>query len=165
GWSRRTPPLQMLKTGEPIPGLNADMKYLPRTNDWYGRWRLEARRDNDYFIDREAQRDTSYTGIQGIGRQDQAAVECMGEIVDRSLEHLAPSDRMIMVTRRRLLDAARAFAADGRLPATVDGAHIYRKARGGSFGAPPAEDWLDAYARNLRQAYSPLGMLTAEAAE
>ena len=165
GWAKRTPPLQTLKTGEAIPGLPAEMKYLPRSTDWYGRWRLEARRDNDYFIDREMQRSTTYTGIQGIGRQDQAAVECMGEIVDRSLEHLAPSDRMIMVTRRRLLEAARAFAADGRLPATVDGAHIYRKARGGSFVAPSSEDWLDAYARNLRAAMSPLGMLTAEAAE
>jgi phenylpropionate dioxygenase-like ring-hydroxylating dioxygenase large terminal subunit len=165
GWSRRTPPLQMLKNGEPIPGINPDMKYLPRTNDWYGRWRLEARRDNDYFIDREAQRHTSYTGIQGIGRQDQAAVECMGEIVDRSLEHLAPSDRMITVTRRCLLKAARELQDEKKVPATVDDSDIYRRARGGAFIAPADVDWLDAYARNLREAVSPLGMLIAEAAE
>jgi phthalate 4,5-dioxygenase len=165
GWSRRTPPLQLLKTGEPIPGLNADMKYLPRTDDWYGRWRLEARRDNDYFIDREAQRHSSYTGIQGIGRQDQAAVECMGEIVDRSLEHLAPSDRMITVTRRCLLKAAHELQDEKKVPATVDDSDIYRRARGGAFIAPADVDWLDAYARNLREAVSPLGMLIAEAAE
>ena len=50
-----------------------------------------ARRENDYLIDRDMQKNVNYTGIQGIGRQDQAVVECMGEIVDRTLEHLAPS--------------------------------------------------------------------------
>ncbi len=164
-WTRRTPPLQTLKTGEPIPGLNPDMKYLPRTNDWYGRWRLEARRDNDYFIDREVQRHHTFTGIQGIGRQDQAAVECMGEIVDRTLEHLAPSDRMITLTRRRLLMAARQLQNENKVPATVDSAHLYRQARGGAFVAPADIDWLEAYGRNLREAISPLGMLVAQAAE
>ena len=62
-----------------------------------------ARRENDYLIDRDMQKNVNYTGIQGIGRQDQAMIECMGEIVDRSLEHLAPSDRMIALTRKRLL--------------------------------------------------------------
>src|ERR1700752_2543094 len=112
------------------------MQYLPNTTDWYGRHRLVARRENDYFIDREAQRHISYTGIQGIGRQDQAAVECMGEIVDRSLEHLAPSDLMISMTRRCLLNAARELRDEKKLPATVDGSHIYRRARGGAFIAP-----------------------------
>ncbi|HKU94104.1 MAG TPA: Rieske 2Fe-2S domain-containing protein [Vineibacter sp.] len=165
GWTKRTPPLQTLKTGEPIPGLPPDMTYLPRTNDWYGRWRLAANRDNDYFLDREMQRHSNYSGIQGIGRQDQAMIECMGEIVDRSLEHLAPSDRMIMVTRRRLLNAARDLQDDKKVPATVDGSHIYRGARGGAFLAPTDLDWREAYARNLREAYSPLGMLMAQAAE
>ena len=164
-WTKRTMPLQTVKTGEPIPGLAPDMKYLPRTNDWYGRWRLEARRDNDYFIDREKQKHDNYTGIQGIGRQDQAMVECMGEIVDRSLEHLAPSDRMIMLTRRRIIAAARALREEGKVPPTVDRPDIYRRARGGSFIAPSTLDWLDAYAKNLREATSPLGMLVAEAAE
>jgi len=156
GWAKRTAPLETLKTGEAIPGLGRDMKYLPRTNGWYGRWRLEGRRDNDYFIDREAQRHSSYTGIQGIGRQDQAVVESMGTIVDRSLEHLAPSDRMITATRRRLLKAARELRDEKKVPATVDGSHIYRLVRGGSFVASASLDWLDAYARNLREATRPL---------
>ena len=96
------------------------MEYLPNTNDWYGRHRLVARRENDYFIDREMQKNGNYTGIQGIGRQDQAAVECMGEIVDRSLEHLAPSDRMIAITRKRLLEACQKLMNEGTVPPLVD---------------------------------------------
>ena len=135
------------------------MKFLPNTNDWYGRHRLVARRENDYFIDRDMQKNVNYTGIQGIGRQDQAAVECMGEIVDRTLEHLAPSDRMIAITRKRILEACQKLANDGTVPPLVDDQNLCRRARGGSFVAPETQDWLDAYADNLKTALSPLGLL------
>jgi hypothetical protein len=118
-----------------------------------------ARRDNDYFIDRDMQKNVNYTGIQGIGRQDQAAVECMGEVVDRSLEHLAPSDRMIAITRKRVLEACQKFASDGTVPPLVDDQHLCQRARGGAFIAPAKQDWLDAYAEKLQSALSPLGML------
>ncbi|MCW5737231.1 MAG: Rieske 2Fe-2S domain-containing protein [Enhydrobacter sp.] len=158
-WVKKTAPLQTLANGDWIPGLKPDMEYLPNTNDWYGRHRLVARRENDYFIDREMQKHTNYTGIQGIGRQDQAAVECMGEIVDRSLEHLAPSDRMIAITRKRLLEACQKLMNDGTVPPLVDDPHACQRARGGSFIAPEKQDWLDAYADKLQGALSPLGML------
>lgn len=159
-WKQKTRPLETLKNGDWIPGLAPDMKFLPNTNDWYGRHRLVARRENDYFIDRDMQRNVNYTGIQGIGRQDQAAVECMGEIVDRSLEHLAPSDRMIAITRKRLLEAAQQLRDTGKLPATVDNPGIYRGARGGAFVASEKVNWLDAYTEKLKSARSPLGMLS-----
>jgi hypothetical protein len=158
-WVKKTRPLETLKNGDWIPGIKPDTQYLPNTNDWLGRWRLAARRDNDYFIDRDAQKHDSYTGIQGIGRQDQAAVECMGEVVDRSLEHLAPSDRMIAITRKRLLEACQKYAADGTVPPLVDNPHDCQRARGGAFVAPTQQDWLDAYAEKLQSALSPLGML------
>jgi hypothetical protein len=159
-WKQKTRPLETLANGDWIPGLAPDMKFLPNTNDWYGRHRLVARRENDYFIDRDMQKNVNYTGIQGIGRQDQAAVECMGEIVDRSLEHLAPSDRMIAITRKRLLTAAQELMNEKKVPATVDNPDIYRGARGGAFIASAKLDWLDAYAENLQTAKSPLGLLT-----
>ena len=82
----------------------------PNTTDWYGRWRPVQNAANDYLIDREAQRnDVIYTGITHIAMQDQAITESMGDIVDHSFEHLAPSDQMITRTRRRLLMAARAL--------------------------------------------------------
>ncbi len=84
----------------------------------------------------------------------------MGEIVDRTLEHLAPSDRMIALTRKRLLAAAQELVNEKKVPATVDNPDIYRGARGGAFIAPTSVDWLDAYAEKLQTAKSPLGMLT-----
>ena len=75
---------------------------------------------NDYLIDREAQRnDVIYTGITHIAMQDQAITESMGEIVDHSFEHLAPSDQMITRTRRRLLMAARALREKSAAPPCV----------------------------------------------
>jgi hypothetical protein len=105
------------------------------------------------------QKNVNYTGIQGIGRQDQAAVECMGEIVDRSLEHLAPSDRMIAITRKRVLEACQKFMKDKVVPPLVDDQDLCRGARGGSFIASAQLDWLDAYAEKLQTAKSPLGLL------
>ncbi|KAF1058394.1 Rieske 2Fe-2S domain-containing protein [Burkholderia gladioli] len=156
-WDKRTMPLQTMKTGEPIPGLAPDSEFLPRTNDWFGRWRLAANRDNDYFIDREQQRTVSFTGIQGIGRQDQAVIESMGAVVDRSFEHLAASDRMIMVTRRRLIQAARALVEQGRAPEAVDDPDVYLGARGGSFLASDQLDWQQAYQQNLELAVRKVG--------
>jgi hypothetical protein len=67
----------------------------------------KANKDNDYLIDREAQRTRSFTGIPGIGNQDLAMTEGMGAIVDRTKEHLGTSDLAIIRTRQALLKAAR----------------------------------------------------------
>src|SRR6185295_8264790 len=81
------------KDGTPIGGTGRGNKLLPNTTDWLGRWRMAANPDNDWMIDREAQRSNAiYTGIDGIHLQDQAICESMGPIVDHTLERLAPSD-------------------------------------------------------------------------
>jgi hypothetical protein len=49
-----------------------------------GTYRLKRNRDNDYLIDRELQRTTTYTGIKGINTQDYALQEGMGPICDRT---------------------------------------------------------------------------------
>jgi hypothetical protein len=74
---------------------------------------------------------------------------------------------MIAITRKRVIGAAQELQRDGKVPATVDNPDIYRGARGGSCIASAKLDWLEAYALNLRQAKSPLGLLArmAEAAE
>ena len=54
-WKRRTPPLEVLTNGEPIPFLERTAAALPNTTDWFGRWRPAANQSNDYLIDREAQ--------------------------------------------------------------------------------------------------------------
>ena len=62
---------------------------------------------NDYLMDRENQKTTTYTGIVGIQTQDLAITESMGAITDRSQEHLGGTDSAIIKIRRMLVDAAR----------------------------------------------------------
>jgi phthalate 4,5-dioxygenase len=169
-WTKREQALRTLKDGSPIPGAALTRDFLPPTTDWLGRWRLKANRTNDYLIDRDEQKSgKSFSGIQGIGQQDQAMVESMEGpeegVVDRSFENLAISDRMIAITRRRLIAAAQAHQKDGSVPPTVDRPDLSRGARGGSFVAPEGVDWLEAYEQELRKAQSPMGFLLQQAAE
>jgi phthalate 4,5-dioxygenase oxygenase subunit len=62
-------------------------------------------RSNNWMIDRDMQRNDTFTGIDGINTQDRAVQESMGPIVDRTKEHLGPADRPITVARRLLLEA------------------------------------------------------------
>jgi hypothetical protein len=84
-----------------------------------------------------------------------AVTESMGDIVDRTSEHLAPSDRMITLTRRRLINAVRGFTEEGTLPAMLDNPGLCLGARGGDLVAPQSRDWLDVYAENLADAPRP----------
>ena len=52
----------------------------------------------------------NFTGIDGINAQDRAVQESMGEIVDRSREHLGPADRAIIAARRLLSEAVQGEA-------------------------------------------------------
>jgi len=70
------------------------------------RWIWQPRRET--IVGNGVRNNAIYSGIDGIHLQDQAITESMGPIVDHTFEHLAPSDRMITHTRRRLLMAARA---------------------------------------------------------
>ena len=123
---------------------------LPNTTDWYGRFRCVAGAANDYLIDRKAQKTTSYTGIDSIFLQDQAVTESMGPIYDRTQEHLGSSDAMIIRTRKRLLDAARALRDRGQAPPGVDAPAAYAVRSGGVI-LPRGADWIEA-TRELRKA-------------
>jgi hypothetical protein len=120
-------------------------RFLPQTSDWFGRFRLSANGSNDYQIDRAKQRRNSepedFTGITGIHLQDQAITESMGEIYDRTKEHLGSSDTMVIRVRRRLLAAARALADSGEVPPAVDTPDVYGARAGGVF-LPKDADWL-----------------------
>jgi hypothetical protein len=161
-WSRKTPVLSWNKKGEPLPLLDRVTETLPNTTDWYGRWRPVANKDNDYLVDRDAQRTVSYTGINGVFPQDSAVTEGMGEISDRTMENLAPSDLMIVVTRRRLLDAARALRDEGIEPPGVDNPEIASTARSGDLIAPEDRPWLEAYEETLNEALHPFLPMAAE---
>ena len=93
-------------SGNPLVGLGGARGKLPDGTGWLERHRYEANKANDYYIDREAQKTRSFTGIAGIHMQDQAITESMDPIVDRTRERLGTSDGMIIKTRQRLINAA-----------------------------------------------------------
>jgi hypothetical protein len=130
------------------------MEYLPNTSDGLGRWRLAANDENDYMIDREAQRTTTFTGIPTIMLQDQAMTESMGAVANRMNEHLGSTDAMIIQVRRRLMNAARALRESGVTPPGVDDPSLYG-VRSASLVLARDADWQEA-TRDVLKAFSGL---------
>ena len=77
-------------------------------------------RENDYGLDRHAQRETLFSGIESVWLQDRAVTEGMGSILDRSEERLVSSDAPIVHVRRTLIAAARALEDGTPPPAESD---------------------------------------------
>jgi hypothetical protein len=111
---------------------------------------LQNRR-NDYLMDREGQRrGDTFSGVEGIAMQDASLQESMGPIQDRTRENLCPTDRGIVMARRKLLQAALASRDGGPVPALLaeeqrvrscsielpHGQHFREHARHGLFAAP-----------------------------
>ena len=83
-----------------------------------GTYRPKANKDNDYLIDRKAQREKrAYSGVFGFAVQDSSLQESMGPIQDHSKEKLLPTDRAIVTARRMLYEAATALQPDTEPPA------------------------------------------------
>jgi nitrite reductase/ring-hydroxylating ferredoxin subunit len=106
-------------------------------------YRLTRNIRNDYLVDRALQRSTSYSGMVGMNVQDIALQEGMGAICDRSKEHLAYSDAII-IAQRRLLFAGIDAVARGESPQALDPA-VYRAVRGYDRVLPAGADWRDTY--------------------
>jgi hypothetical protein len=133
----------------------------PTSPDWYGRFRCAANAANDYQIDRLAQRShKSYTGISSIFLQDQAVTESMGPIYNRWEEHLGTSDAMIIRTRRRLMDAARALHDQGTIPPGAEDPSVYA-VRSGGVVLPRGANWVEGTAE-LRKAFATHDGLTRD---
>ena len=134
----------------PAEGGRGGSGLLPNTSDWLGRFRLEANAGNDYQIDREKQKSGwNYTGLANVPLEDQAITESMGTVYDRSHEHLGTSDAMVIRTRRRLINAAKALRENGTLPPAVDSPELYHIRSGGT-SLPRSAEWLEA-TRQLRE--------------
>jgi phthalate 4,5-dioxygenase len=92
-------------------GKGVHVKYLP------GTYRPLANKDNDYLMDRAAQKSgRSFSGIDGIGMQDASLQESMGPIVDRTRERLVSTDNGIIMARHRLIKAAKELKDKGIAP-------------------------------------------------
>jgi len=88
-------------------------------------------RGNDYLLDRGEQKTRSFTGVRGIAEQDAMAQDSQGFIVDRTREHLSPTDIAIVRFRRAVLGGARALAS-GIEPRAVSLPGAYRLRAGGA---------------------------------
>jgi hypothetical protein len=111
-------------------GKGVHVKYLP------GTYRPAANKDNDYLMDREAQKaGRTFSGVEGIGMQDASLQESMGPIVDRTKENLVSTDNGIIMARHRLLRAVKALIDNGITPPGVDPAH--QKVRSAAMVLPP----------------------------
>jgi phthalate 4,5-dioxygenase len=108
-----------------------------------------ANRRNDYLVDRAAQKaKQTFSGVFDVGVQDAAIQESMGAIQDREREQLVSSDNGIIMTRRRLADAAAAVAR-GDAPPGLDPA--VQGARAMSMIAPREVTLLAAISTRRKQ--------------
>jgi ABC-type nitrate/sulfonate/bicarbonate transport system ATPase subunit len=145
-------------------GEPSRFRTLPNTTDWYSRFRTEQNTANNFLIDRDVRRrnDNSqgphgYTGIPSLQMQDAAAQTSGGAIFDRTREHLASADAMVIRVRRRLLAALKAHQENGTVPPGVDDPASYRVRSGGTY-LPLGADWVEA-TTDLRTAGVDVGDL------
>jgi len=117
-------------------------------------------RDNAYLQDRTLMKLGNFTGIKGIPNQDIAMWETMGPIADRSRDRLGASDLAIVEFRRRMVEAAQAFAATGAVVGA--GADVVPQIHLKSFEGvvPKGSDW-----RTLGVSAEETAMSAASAAE
>jgi hypothetical protein len=123
-------------------GKGVHCKYVP------GTYRPLANKDNDYLMDRAAQkRGDSFSGIEGIAIQDGSLQESMGPIIDRTKENLVSTDNGIIMARYRLMRAAKELAEKGTVPPGVDVAH--QRVRSAAVILPPDRPFKDAAKEEL----------------
>jgi hypothetical protein len=126
-----------------IDGKGIHVRYVP------GTYRPLANKDNDYLMDREAQRKgTTYSGVEGIAMQDASLQESMGPVCDRTKENLVSTDNGIIMARHRLMKAARALVEKGVTPPGVDPEH--QRVRSAAVVLPPDQPYKEAAKEALR---------------
>jgi phenylpropionate dioxygenase-like ring-hydroxylating dioxygenase large terminal subunit len=106
--------------------------YIPRKN-----------KSNDYGFDPHEQDHETFTGMGAdINVHDQWACESMGEIADRTQEHLGSSDKAIAAYRRLLRTAIDAVGKGDQPPMIFDAGSAARMTGPAAIdGIGPADDW------------------------
>ncbi len=125
-----TRPLSSVELAAVRAGQGIHVKHEP------GSYRPFANKDNDYLIDRAAQKaGRTFSGVMGFAMQDAAVQESMGPIVDRTRERLVSTDNGIIMARGRLILALKALTDKGVVPPGVDPVH--QRVRSVSIILPP----------------------------
>ena len=144
-WSFDYHPVRALMASERqamIDGKGIHVSYVP------GTYRPAANKDNDYLMDRAAQKaGTTYSGVEGIAMQDASLQESMGPIVDRTKENLVSTDNGIIMARHRLMKAAKALAEKGTTPPGTDPEH--QRVRSAALVLPPDQPFKEAAREDL----------------
>jgi phenylpropionate dioxygenase-like ring-hydroxylating dioxygenase large terminal subunit len=123
---------QAMKDGHGVHSRNIPGTYRPQEN-----------KDNDYLMDREAQkRGETFSGVRGIAQQDASLQESMGPIVDRMKERLVSSDTGIIKARQKLRKAVEALRDEGVTPPGVDPTH--HRVRSAAIVLPQEESFIEA---------------------
>jgi len=118
-------------------GKGIHVKYEP------GTFRPLANKDNDYLMDRAAQKaGQTYSGVAGIAMQDASLQESMGPIVDRGKENLVSTDNGIIMARHRLLRAIKNLVEKDVAPPGVEIAH--QRVRSAAVVLRPDQSFKDA---------------------
>src|SRR5712672_3851234 len=106
--------------------------YIPRKN-----------KSNDYGFDPHEQQHQTFTGMGAdINVHDQWACESMGEIADRTQEHLGQSDKAIAAYRRLLRAAIDAIEKGERPPIMFDAGSAAKMTGPAAIdGIGPTDDW------------------------
>jgi phenylpropionate dioxygenase-like ring-hydroxylating dioxygenase large terminal subunit len=138
-WSfdyRAIAPLSQQEVEAMHAGKSIHTVYVP------GTFRPRANKDNDYLIDRAAQKaGITYSGVEGIAMQDASLQESMGPIVDRTKENLVSTDNGIIMARHRLLRAVKALVENDVEPPGVAVAH--QRVRSAAVILPPDRAYKD----------------------
>jgi len=116
-------PLTQMEFDTMRSGGGTHVKLIP------GTFRPIINKDNDYMIDRDAQKSgRTYSGVRGIAMQDAAVQESMGPIQDRTKENLVSTDNAIIMARHRLRKAALELKKGIEPPALDPECHRVRSA-------------------------------------
>ena len=162
-WKGATPPLQQKLDGLADPASGA-RKPDAAQHDRLVR-PLAHRRKRGATTTSSTARCSARSASRGSAvssRKDLAMTESMDPIADRTLEHLVPSDRMIVATRRRLYEAAWALQEHGTVPPLVDDPEASAAVRSGEVVAPADKDWLEIYEAEIAAARRPSLLSAAE---
>ncbi len=100
----------------------------------------DYRLDNDYGIDRSAQKGVSFTGIRHFRSHDYMATETPGKIYDRTKEHLGSGDLAVARFHHLFIAAAKALQ-EGKEPPALAGAGDFTSIRSAEKILTEDEDW------------------------
>ena len=122
------------------PGFTTVPGYPFEMNPIQGIVPRDYTRENDYGIDRAAQKGISYSGIRHFRSQDYMATETPGTIYDRTREHLGATDLAVTRFHQMVISAAKGLA-EGRTPPALGGSGDFTGIRGAEKILEEDEDW------------------------